>query len=48
MTNFPSFSKQYLDKLQFALKTIPMDSVAQLAQEIKSAWHDKRQMFIFL
>ena len=47
MSNFTTVSKQYLDKLQIVLKNIPLDTVSVLAEEIKSVWHEKRQMFIF-
>ena len=46
MTQFSKFSEQYCSNLHNALKLIPRANVEELAQNIKSLWDNKKQLFI--
>ncbi|WP_353432652.1 SIS domain-containing protein [Polynucleobacter sp. MWH-UH23A] len=47
MSSFITESRDYLARLNYACEKIPLHSVEVLADAMRNAWHDKRQVFIF-
>lgn len=45
--NFASFGRNYLERLEWASRHIPLEAVEELAKALLECWHDGRQFFIF-